>query len=556
MIEDFFKEIHNFFKKECQELNKNFKKKSKEFITQKSAKILSKTGLNIYNFSKKIGTETMRDISDISKESVGIECKERKEKEKQEIPNKLLKNKGVKIGTVKNPWEHKDIKLKADDIRHKILQGGTGCGKTTLAKHILVERAKKGFGSAYFENKDGDAIDDILRCLPKEILDKKVIVLDHSKKEYPLALGNFKEGDNIFEEYLITSQWLDFFINNFGIKDQFRTKELIKYACKAVFATQNSTLWDVVKMVENQKYREYILSAIDNNKYKDVLNWWNDFEEKSEKQQKQIAQSFKTRASIILSNPTLKTTLGQTPKKRLKYFKWMNEGKIILIRATGKLGNETIRNIMGLHMLGFWQAILQREDIPENKRKPFMIIADEPQTWLSNNEETLDNIFSKARSYKVGISCLFQSSTQIKQKSKELLEIILDNQPDLFQFKSDKSFMNLNKDIDISEMKKYHYVGKIEGSKSVYAKSVKPPKKLRSFKKVKEFVEKEREKRNKNYKQVLRELEKKERRIFSSKINGNVKKERSHKPTTKTSSKKESLKGTKKSSNSSVKTNW
>lgn len=503
----------------------------------------------------KFGKDLVNDFKTIGKRTAGIETEENEEEDSLSIPSRVLSSSGIKFGYGKTDWRKREVAFKQGDHYHKVAQGKSDSGKSTFAVNYCIQLAKEGRGFAYLDNKDGKAINDMLLALPDRVLKNRVILLDHSDRYYPIGLGvSQSETNDIFTQSSVANQWVDFFCNNYGIEEQFRTQELIRFACRAVFTTRNATIWDVVKMVKDKQYKAYILNKLDNNKHKNIIEWWNDFEEKSEKQQQNIAASFLTRAGIILSRPILKCTLGATPRKPLNYYKWMNNNKIVLIRATGKLGSQTaIRNIMGMHMLGFWRATLKRENIPESKRQPFMIVADEPQTWLSNNEHLLDEIFSKARSYKVGIFCLFQSAEQIKRKDKSLLRVIRDNQPDFFQFNSDQAFLNIG-DFEVDDIPKYHFVSRVNGSEPFLGVGYEPAEKVRTKQEVNNFCNRQKNKWNKHYKQVIRELEGKERRAKRCLTEENQ--SESQTTSSKTSSNPVSQGEIVGSSDSSLTTNW
>jgi len=259
-------------------------------------------------------------------------------------------------------------------------------------------------------------------------------------------------------------------------------------------------------MVRDSSYRAYILRQLDSNKYKGVLEWWDIYNNKKTKDQDYISQSFLRRTGVIFSDTVLKTTLGQVPKQKLDYRHWIDNGYIVLIRASEGLGNIAVKSIMALHMINFYQAALSREDISRLSRRPFSIVVDEPQTWLSNNEQILDDIFSKCRKYGVSIIASFQSSNQISKLSKNLINIILDNQPDMIQFKSDSLFLKL-KDIEVSNIPKYHFIARISDCEPVQCKGLKPIKYVRYQQEVDDFVKQQHRKWNKHYQQVLNEID-------------------------------------------------
>lgn len=328
--------------------------------------------------------------------------------------------KGVLAGyDVSNLLKQK-IGFPVNDWRSKLILGPSGCGKTTWGENYVLNC---DHGVCFLDNTSGKGVDRII-----ERLDRDYIVLDHSDMHYPLPVGVFKKTDDVFSNDLIVDQWIDFFISNFGIEDQYMTQELIAYSCKAAFEMEKATIYDVVRLVMDQGYRNHILANV---RDKDTREWWDRFECHSLKEQQRISESFLRRAGIIFRNKFLKVTLGQIPKRELEYKKWMDEGKTVLIKIPeNKLGRLSVRIIASLHMLAFYQAALSRGE----GGRQFTIVADEPQNWLSKNADRLDDIFSKARKYGMNIICLFQSTEQVRKESPALLKIIMDNEPDIIQF--------------------------------------------------------------------------------------------------------------------------
>lgn len=408
---------------------------------------------------KMLGEEAGRMVSYIV---TGKPPKPKEPEPAEPAPRKLFKP-GVLFGY----WKGKPIHFKPTDHRHKIVLGATGTGKTVWAKNLVISRP----GIAYMDNADGLAAEEILRSLPEERLSKTVF-LDHSDKRFPLPIGFISPATDVFSQDAVTAQMVDFFETNFGVEGQYMTTELISYACKATMALEGSTLLDVVKMVSNTDYRQSTLARL-GGEHQDTLNWWDRFDSLSPAKRSQVSESFLRRAGILFRDRFLKYTLGY-PAKNLDYLKWINEGYTVIVRAPASLGKLTVRVIMAIHALNFWSAALSRESVHPSKRTPFLLVADEPQSWLSRNEDTLDDIFSKARKYGFGMICLFQSFKQISKESPALLRIMLDNQPDLIVFGTSKEQVDLP--YNPEELRKYHFIGKINGAEPFVAKAPGLPK--------------------------------------------------------------------------------
>lgn len=422
--------------------------------------MMCKTGWIIKESSKTAGKEILKEVANgilppISNERKGKWAGDDKIPVDIKVPSNL-KHGGVLAGYYsENIFGKKLIKFPSNDWRSKIVVGPAGSGKSTFGINYLLNC---DHGCAFFDNKDGKAIDDILYCLPEDRL-KKTVVLDHSNKHYPIPVGNFESSGDVFGDDEVVCQWLDFFISNFDVGDQHQTKELIVYSVKAAFGIDGATLLDVVNFVTDESYRAYILNKLPRQRYREVIEWWNRFAEKSKGQRQQIAAPFERRLGILTWNRFLRYTLGSKPRGKLNYRKWIDEGYTVLIKAPeAAIGSEAARMIISLHVMSFWRSTLSRG---ANGGQQFTIICDEPQTWLSKNADRLDNIFSKARSFNLNLAMLFQSTEQIKKESPALLNIILHNEPDVIAFAP--IGVSGFKRSYFDNLKKFSFVGRIDG---------------------------------------------------------------------------------------------
>lgn len=503
------------------------------------------------NILKQFATDMVRGVAKEAKETFKFRkgTNTQTEEEHSRKQTRMVKFKGASFSTVPGLLGRKKVQFRASDYRHKMVFGSTGSGKTELAKNIVISKTKRGEGICYIDNADGESIRDIINTLPTQQLNE-IILLDHSDKYNPLPVGYMESTGDVFQDDIIVNQWVSFFISNFGIEDQFMTQELLVNACKAVFATKGSTVLDIVYFIQNYSFRSHLLAHLDSRQHKDVINYWKYFASQSDGQKQQITASLLRRTGMLFRDKFLKYTLGQVPKNPLNYRKWIDEGKTVLINVPESLGKQAVKIVVSLHILGFWRAALSRDNISQEYRKPFNIIADEPQSWLGNNADLVDDIFSKARKYHLGLTCMFQSVKQVQKESKVLLDIMLDNEPDIIVFQTTKSQLNtLGIDQYNKQLPKWNFYFKSR-EEQFTAKALKPI--IPSYNNYQRVDEKSKKTYNKRYQQVEKEIE---GRILKWQ-NMEGRKSRSHKSGSKIPVSQESPKGIKKSSGSSMRIDW
>ncbi|WP_018250385.1 type IV secretory system conjugative DNA transfer family protein [Orenia marismortui] len=458
---------------------------------------------------------------------------------------------GTLYGTTKSGFGSKKLYFPKGDWRHKLIIGGTGTGKNTMAENIVVNC---DHGVCFADTTKGKSVDKILMASSEEKLEK-TIVINHTIRERPLSVGTVKGTSNVFENDMLVAQWEDFFIQNFDIADKFRTRKLIKYAMKAVFSQEGMTVLDVVKFVENEDFRTHIVNSL-SNEYREVRKYWNDFEGKDNKQS--IIDPFLNRVGNIEGDTILRTTLGQLPKQRLEWDKWVDEGYTVLLKIPEKnLPAEAVKIITSLHIISIWKACLNRGDVFKQPNKQFSVILDEPQDFLGTNTKTIDNIFSKARAYRMNLISLFQSAEQIKEESQKLWKVMLHNQPDIIAL----SYADIPdfKGFDWDSLKQWEFLARVEGKKFI-GKSLNPVNSKnrvqRDKREVNKIINRFKNKYNKDYQLVLNNIERRTRRWEEGASIREKKMQRSLENGTERMSSTDSQTKTEESSSSSISTNW
>jgi hypothetical protein len=120
-------------------------------------------------------------------------------------------------------------------------------------------------------------------------------------------------------------------------------------------------------------------------------------------------RSFTTRTSLRL-------LLGQSRGTRLADI--FTRRRIVLVSlAKGRLGSETSDLLGALVMSGFWSATLQRIQVPEERRHPVMLYADEFQDIIRLPLDLTD-MLAQARGLGVGLTLSHQYLGQLSDTIK------------------------------------------------------------------------------------------------------------------------------------------
>jgi hypothetical protein len=126
-----------------------------------------------------------------------------------------------------------------------------------------------------------------------------------------------------------------------------------------------------------------------------------EYERYSETYRQEVIAPLLNKVGLLLLNPSLRLILGQTQNKVSARF-LMDKGKVLLLDLSkGRLGREASNLLGGLWLIQFYLAALGRGDVPEGQRKPFFLILDEVQSFVS--VPSFEGLLSEGRKFGVGL---------------------------------------------------------------------------------------------------------------------------------------------------------
>lgn len=325
----------------------------------------------------------------------------------------------------------------------RVVIGEPGSGKTTWAVRFVYEAFLKGYGSIAIDGADGDMVNRILNLVPKNKLDK-VKIIDFTNTDNPVGLGlneafhcNNKDliEDLVVEEVLIYIELVS------GTELNMRAKQWVENAIKVVFTSPDATLIDVERMLNDPSFRASKIPFIEDPQLKSD---WEYFSlSMSPKDRNTIYEEAFRRLSPVMRKKALKNFILQKPKKNnngeylVDIRKWMDEGYIVLVKATEILGETIQTALISYLMAKINLAIISREDIPVDKRKPCFLILDEPDHYIKGSERWR-NMLTRYRKYRCGLTFLFHGWQQLVETDRNLPKIIRKSGPHYLIFKTDE----------------------------------------------------------------------------------------------------------------------
>ena len=301
---------------------------------------------------------------------------------------------------------------------HVYAIGKTGTGKSTIFKNMVVQDIARGAGVGVID-PHGQLIDELLEFIPKERL-KDVVIFDPSDVERPPAL-NMLECNDPLQKNLMASGMVEVFKKQFGDSWGPRLEYLLNNCFLTLLEVPGTTLLGVVRLLNDDNYRKYILHQIQDPVIK---NFWETEYMDMKGNQKLITEAvspIQNKVGRFLASSTMRNILGQR-KSSIKMYEIMDTGKIFLVSlAKGKIGEDN-SNLLGSMIISRLQFLaMQRVNRPESQRPYFYLFVDEFQNFATG---AFANILSEARKMHL---CLHLTHQYVTQLPEELQQAVFGN---------------------------------------------------------------------------------------------------------------------------------
>jgi len=324
----------------------------------------------------------------------------------------MFKSQSVKFGIKQN-----------DRRRHMYLIGKTGTGKSTTIANMAIDDMKKGRGLALID-PHGDLCDTLLEFVPKNRLNQ-VCYFNPSDTQRPVRL-NPLEVNNPAQAELVASGIISIFQKLYHYSWGPRLEHILRNTLLTLVNIPDSTLLDVTKILTNQKFRDQILSNIND---KMLLHYWRDeFDKMNPKLQSEAISPILNKVGQFVTSPLIRRVL-EKPKSTINLEEFMNEGKILIVNLSqGKLGEDNAALLGAMFITKLQLAAMSRVDMAEEDRRDFYLYVDEFQNFATRS---FIKILSEARKYRLNLMLANQYMGQLDQ---EIQKAIFGNAGTLLNF--------------------------------------------------------------------------------------------------------------------------
>ncbi|MBR0960895.1 ATP-binding protein [Bradyrhizobium japonicum] len=317
-------------------------------------------------------------------------------------------------------------------FEHHWIVGGSGHGKTNALSNLIIDdlqRVADGEASIVVIDSQNSLVPTIAHLpvfAPGEMLDGKLVLVDASDVEYPVALNLFDVGLKRLDTYSLldrerllntASEVMEFILSSLlGADMTSRQSTLFGFALQAMQLIPNATIHTFRELMEpggRKKFAPYLEKL--QGRAREFFDSQFDATIFSQTKQQVVARLY-----AICENRTFDRMLSN-PQTKLDLFEEINAGKVILINTAKDLlkgqGTETFGRFL-LALLA--QAAQERATIHPTKRLPCFVYIDECQDYLST-DSNFTMILEQARKQNVGMIVAHQYLSQLSQNTLDSL---------------------------------------------------------------------------------------------------------------------------------------
>ena len=312
-------------------------------------------------------------------------------------------DKGVRVGLALLDGSRREMRLTEKALlRHMLLLGATGTGKSTLVLNLTHDLINLGHGVTVFD-PHGGLVSMLLPRIPARRMDD-VILLRFSDVAHPVGL-NFLTAKPGFE-FLIVDELVEICQRIYSTSYWGPVLDLVlRHAAYAVLET-GGTLLEMARILDDDAYRRWILPRVQNPETRRFLERLDEYRPA---RREQYVASTLNRLQRFLGTPFIRNIVGQQ-KSTIDVRRIMDQRRILLVDLSG-IGVDNAKFLGSLLTLLFRQAALSRENIPESDRVPHFLTMDECSWFISRS---VGEMADQMRKFGLGLVLAAQRVSQLK----------------------------------------------------------------------------------------------------------------------------------------------
>jgi len=311
-----------------------------------------------------------------------------------------------------------------DRLSHLYLIGKTGVGKSTLLAQLALQDIEAGRGLALID-PHGDLARRVLALAPQSER-HRIIYLDATDPLQPFGYNPLRR---VREDKipLAASGLLETMRKLWPTAWGVRMEHVLRNCLYALLEREGSTLQDVLRLLNEEKFRKALVARIKNPVVRDF--WKKEFEPYPVRLKAEAVAPIQNKLGALLADPMLYRLLV-TPGVDLHFRQLMDEGRVLLVNLSkGEIGEDSALLLGSLIVSTIGLAAFSRAGLPDADRRPFFLYADEFQSFTTLS---IASMLSELRKYGLGMTLAHQ---YLHQLEPAILHAVLGNAGTLLTFR-------------------------------------------------------------------------------------------------------------------------
>ncbi|MBI5511436.1 MAG: type IV secretion system DNA-binding domain-containing protein [Deltaproteobacteria bacterium] len=295
----------------------------------------------------------------------------------------------------------------ADLLRHVHVLGRTGVGKSALLERLAMGAIERGMGLALID-PHGDLAERVLDQVPTSRTND-VVVLDAGEELRPLG-WNLLEHVAARDRARVVSGVVGIFKKVFFESWGPRLEHVLRNTLLALLEVPDATLLSALRMLVDDAFRTRVIARVEDPLVK--FFWTREFAQYPRTflagviapvQNKLAAALTSTHLRAILGQHRSTTTAGEILRKRRVF---------IANVAKGVVGEQASAMLGAVLTTSFQLAAFERARVAPAERHPFLLVADEFQSFVT---KSFAELLAEARKYGLGLVLAHQHLAQLDE---------------------------------------------------------------------------------------------------------------------------------------------
>ncbi|MCH7687282.1 MAG: type IV secretion system DNA-binding domain-containing protein [Planctomycetes bacterium] len=298
-----------------------------------------------------------------------------------------------------------------DRLRHVLMIGRTGTGKSTLMENMFLAEMQAGNGCCLID-PHGDLFETVQTLVPSDRIGD-VVSFDVADRQHPLGF-NILDCSDPDRFALVADGGVSAFKKVFGLSEAEtpRLISILRNSLLTLVEMPGTTLLDIGRLLTEEPYRALAIRRVSNPVVKNY--WVHRFGKWTRSERTKAVEAVLNKVDSFATTPLLQKIVGQ-PRNGLDLRRAMDEGQIVLVNLSkGRVGEDAANMLGSLLVTQLQLDAMSRADIPPHDRRPFFVYIDEFQNFAT---ESFPAILSEARKFGLGLIAAHQYLDQVPRET-------------------------------------------------------------------------------------------------------------------------------------------